>query len=71
MSATWEPVLPTPQEQPIVSGTAATWVMSRPGRGKSSSAGVDSVLRSKAAAGWLVVDFSGDLTAGSDSFEGR
>ena len=37
----------------------------------ATSAGMDSVLPSRAAAGWLVVDFSGDLTAGSDSFEGR
>jgi len=66
MSATWEPVLPTPQERPI-----GSWVMGRPSRGKSCSAGVVSVLRSKAAAGWLVVDFSGDLTAGFGSFEGR
>ena len=66
MSATWEPVLPTPQEQPI-----GSWVMARPSRGKPCSAGVVSVLSSKAAAGWLVVDFSGDLTADSNSFEGR
>ncbi len=66
MNAPWEPTLPTPPEQPI-----GSWVMARPGRGKSSSAGVVSVLRSKAAAGWLVVDFSGDLTAGSNLFEGR
>ncbi len=72
MSATWEPTLPTPPEHPIGSGTAPTWVMARPGRGKSCSAGLGSVLSSAAAAaGWVVVDFSGDLTAGSNFFEGR
>ncbi len=37
----------------------------------ATPAGMGSVLSSAAVAGWLVVDFSGDLTADSNSFEGR
>ncbi len=37
----------------------------------ATPAGMGSVLSSGAVAGWLVVDFSGDLAAGSNLFEGR